>query len=150
MAQEMNIKKLTVKLYTEGYSCSEAMVKAASELKLINKTVDPEFLIQIASSFSGGMSSGCLCGAAAGAQIVIGSMFGRKDKNVSPKEIKEISKDFVDRFKEKRKVTCCKALTAGFDFSSPERRQNCIGIVEDASEILEELINEHSLFSLSC
>ena len=56
----------------EGYSCSESIAKAAVEIGLAK-----EEIISIATSFSGGMGSGCLCGAVAGAQMIIGLMHGK-------------------------------------------------------------------------
>jgi len=131
-------------LFNSGYSCSETIIRAAYEQGMLNQKENIEFLNQLASSFSGGMGeNGCLCGAVAGAQMVIGSIFGRKDKNTSPKNIKAVSKEFIDKFKEKRKATCCKVLSAGFDFHSPERRENCLYIVNDAAELLESHVKEN-------
>ena len=59
-----------VELFSEGYSCSESIVRAASECQLIN--IDKEIITSIATPFSGGMMSGCLCGAIAGSQLLIG------------------------------------------------------------------------------
>ena len=140
-----NLKEKASVLYQQGYSCSEAIVNAAYQCKLIDDIKDAEFLTQIASSFSGGMGeSGCLCGAVAGAQIVLGLNFGRKDIDTPPKNIKSISKRYVEKFKEIRKATCCKVLTAGYDFNSPERRQNCVNIVKEVAELLENHIEENA------
>ena len=139
-----DFQETSTELFKQGYSCSEAVIRAAYENNLIDKNIDIEFLNQMASSFSGGMGeSGCLCGAVAGAQMVIGSIFGRKDKSDSPKNIKTISGKFIEKFKEKRKATCCKVLSAKYDFNSSERRQNCVGIVGDVAEILEAHIKEN-------
>lgn len=139
-----NFQKNSTDLFNQGYSCSESIIRAAYENNLIDKNIDIELLNQMASPFSGGMGeSGCLCGAVAGAQMVIGSIFGRKNKDASPKKIKAISRKFVEKFKEKRKTTCCKVLSAKYDFHSPERRQNCVGIVSDVAEILEAHIIEN-------
>ena len=139
-----NLNKKAAELFQEGFSCSEAIVHAAYECKIIDQNLNPEYLNQIVSAFSGGMGeSGCLCGAVAGAQMVLGSVFGRKDTKTPPKNMKAISKSFVDKFKEKRKATCCRVLTAGYDFHSPERRQNCATIVADVAELLENHIKEN-------
>ena len=47
------------------------------------------------------------------------------------------------KFKKERKATCCKVLTAGYDFNSPERRQHCVNIVGDVAEMLEAHIKEN-------
>ena len=61
--------------FNNGYSCSESMIKWAIDEGLVT-----EELLPVATSFSGGMGSGCLCGAIAGAQMVIGSQYGRNNK----------------------------------------------------------------------
>ena len=62
--------------FNQGYSCCESIVKEAIEKGLV-----PEELLPVATSFSGGMGSGCLCGAIAGSQIVLGWLYGRENKN---------------------------------------------------------------------
>lgn len=131
-------------LFNQGYSCSESIVRAAIELNIVDNKFDIENLTRIASAFSGGMGeSGCLCGAIAGAQIVLGCTFGRSNTDTSPKNIKALSGQFVQKFKDKRSVTCCRALTKGFDFHSAERRNHCLSIVSDVAEILENHIKEN-------
>ena len=44
--------------YKLGYSCSESIVKEAIDLGICDESILP-----IATSFSGGIGSGCLCGA---------------------------------------------------------------------------------------
>ncbi|HBH18540.1 MAG TPA: hypothetical protein DDX14_06350, partial [Cyanobacteria bacterium UBA9579] len=66
------------------------------------------------------------------------------DINGSPKDVKLAAKKLIDDFKKVRKTTCCKALSAKYDFNSPERRQNCVNIVSDAAEVLENIVKENS------
>ena len=139
-----NFKENAVNLFQQGYSCSEAVVRAAHQSGLIDENIDINLLNKAASAFSGGMGNGCLCGAVAGAQMIIGVILGRKDINGSPKDVKLAAKKLIDDFKEKRKTTCCKALSAKSDFNSPERRQNCVNIVSDAAQVLESIVKENS------
>lgn len=125
------MKEIAVKYYKEGYSCSEALLKAAQDKMLISPHIIP-----IASAFSGGISSGCLCGAVAAAIIIIGALHGRCDISQSNVEAKSLAKEFMEKFKLKRGMTCCKGLTAKFDFNSPARKENCVSIIEDAVDIL--------------
>ena len=83
------------------------------------------------------MQSGCICGAVAGAQMVIGFLHGR-NKDYSAKDKAKL---FIQKFKEAKGATCCKVLSAGYDFHSPERRENCVSLVELSATILEEIIN---------
>ncbi|HBH18011.1 MAG TPA: hypothetical protein DDX14_03570, partial [Cyanobacteria bacterium UBA9579] len=76
-----NFKENAVNLFQQGYSCSESVVRAAYQSGLIDKNIDIESLNKVASVFSGGMGNGCLCGAVAGAQMIIGVILGREDIN---------------------------------------------------------------------
>ena len=129
------MKKEAIKYHQQGYSCSESVIMAAVEAGICDKS-----LLAVATSFSGGMSSGCLCGAVAGAQMVIGYNFGKENKNGNDVSAKPKAKEFIDEFKKNRKATCCKVLTAGYDFNSPERRENCENLVAECAEILDSMI----------
>lgn len=119
----------------KGYSCSESVVKAAIDEGLIDKEA-----LNIATSFSGGMGSGCLCGAIAGAQIVIGYIFGKNKTNTA----RVLAKEFIEKFKETHKATCCRVLTAKFkdNFQSKERKLHCVNMVEFCSKLLAETIEK--------
>ena len=118
----------------EGYSCSESFARAAVELGLAD-----EKIISIATSFSGGMGSGCLCGAVAGAQMIIGLLHGKTKDNTA----RALAKEFYQKFVEKHKVTCCKILTKNFsDFHSKERKEHCTNMVYDAAKILDEILEK--------
>lgn len=129
------MKTLAKDFYMQGYSCSESIIKAASVKGIVH-----EDLIKIATAFSGGMSSGCLCGAVAGAQIVLSSLKGRTSNSNDSSECRALAKEFIDEFKAKNKFTCCKVLTRNLESGSPERKANCARLVEDAAGILDELV----------
>lgn len=129
------MKEKAVGYYKQGYSCSESILKA-----LIDEGLADENLFACATSFSGGMSSGCLCGAVAASQMGIGFNYGKSNAMKNPEKAKELAKAFVDKFKENHRGTCCKVLSAGFEFSSPERKDNCTKIVGDCADILKEII----------
>ena len=126
------IVQISIENFKGGLSCSEAVVKACYDVGLVDDS-----LINIATSFSGGMQSGCICGAVAGAQMVIGFLHGR-NKDYSAKDKAKL---FIQKFKEAKGATCCKVLSAGYDFHSPERRENCVSLVELSATILEEIIS---------
>ena len=126
------MKEKAIENYKNGYSCSESVVKAAIDSGLCD-----EALLSCATSFSAGMSSGCLCGAVAGAQLVLGYNFGRNNSKGNEITARAKAKSLVEEFKNRNKVTCCKALTAGLE--GMERKQHCFKMVSDAAEILEEL-----------
>ena len=131
--REFVMKQKAVEFYKTGYSCSESIVMAAIEAGLCD-----EVLLSCATPFSAGMSSGCLCGAIAGAQMVIGYNFGKGNKLGNPVCAREKSALLVEEFKKRNHVTCCKALTAGLE--GAQRKEHCSKMVADAAEILEELV----------
>ena len=131
---EKKFSDVAVKYFSEGYSCSEAIAQTAVDLGLAD-----ESFVSIATSFSAGMSSRCLCGAVAGAQMVIGLLHGKNKDNTA----RALSKEFYERFTKTHKVACCKVLSSGFaDFHSPERKAHCTNMVNDCAKILDEMIEE--------
>lgn len=132
------MKDSAVKYFLSGYSCSEAVVQAA-----VDKGFVKDDILSVATSFSAGMGIRCLCGAVAGAQIVIGSIFGKNQKR-DGLTARKLAKEFNEKFAEKYKVNCCKVLSSGFnDFHSPERKQYCTSMVKDSCEILQTILNEN-------
>lgn len=121
--------------FNQGYSCSESIIMEAVEKGLV-----PKELLSVATSFSGGMGSGCLCGAIAGSQIVLGWLFGKNNQNNNDPQARMLAKQFIEEFKKSHKATCCRVLTAGMDMASPERKAHCTNMVNDCSKILEEMI----------
>lgn len=127
---DLTMKQIALDYFKNWYSCSESIVKAAAD-----KGYCSEDLVKIATPFSGGMSVGCLCGAIAGAQIVIGAIFNKEDARL-------MAHEFVKRFREHHKVSCCKILSHGLEKGSAERREYCKNYVADCAEILESLIKD--------
>jgi C_GCAxxG_C_C family probable redox protein len=129
--------------FMQGYSCSEAIVKYA-----IAKGLVKEELLPVASCFSGGMKSGCLCGAIAGTQLVIGSLYGRNDKDKDGMKARQLAARVVSLFKDRHKVTCCKILTKDFEMHSVERKQHCVEMVNTCVEILTNILEEEEIKSV--
>ena len=125
--------------FNNGYSCSESII-----MELADKGVVPRELLSLATPFSGGIGSGCLCGAIAGAQLVIGYLFGRENNQGNNNIARALAKEFMDEFKKKHRVTCCRILTSGLDMASPERKAHCTNMVEDCSKILNHIIEQNS------
>ncbi len=132
---DKNFEKLAPHYFlNEGYSCSESIARAAVELGLA-----PQNFVSIATSFSGGMHHGCLCGAVAGSQMVLGLLHGKFEDNTA----RALANDFYERFTKIHKVACCKILTKNFkDFHSPERKAHCVNMVQSAGKILDEMLAE--------
>ena len=123
--------------FLNGNTCSESIVLAS-----IDKGWCDETLLPVASPFSGGIGSGCLCGTVSGSMLVIGHLYGKGNKYGNPPLAKFLAKEFMDSFKETHKATCCRVLTRGMEFGSPERKQHCVNFVEYSFNTLERLIEK--------
>ena len=121
--------------FNNGYSCSESIIKWAIDEDLVS-----EDLLPVATSFSGGMGVGCLCGAVAGAQMVIGARFGRENKYHNDTVARAKAREFMQKFMEKYKLTCCKILTRGMEMGSPERKSHCTNMVDECENLLKSLL----------
>ena len=129
---EKKFQNLATENFKNGLSCSESIAKAAVDMGLAD-----ENFVSIATSFSAGMSSRCLCGAVSGSQMVLGLLFGKYKDNTA--RIK--AKEFYDKFTQVHKVTCCKILTKDFkDFHSAERKNHCLNMVEFCAKTLDEML----------
>lgn len=127
------LKDRATEYYKNGFSCAESIIKAC-----IDEGLCPPELLPCATTFSAGMSSGCLCGAVGASQIAIGYHYGRNNQFGNPVSAREKAAALVDEFKEKNKVTCCRVLSAKLEGAA--RKEHCTKLVADAAEILEELI----------
>lgn len=116
-----------------GCSCCESVIKTVIDEGLCDKS-----LLPVATAFAGGMSSGCVCGAVAAAQIVVGLHFGRDNAYGNPVTAREKAAYVVEEFKKRNKVTCCRVLSK--NLQGIERKNNCAKYVADVCEILEQVM----------
>ena len=124
-----------VDYFNNGYSCSESMIKWAIDENLVSAD-----LLPVATPFSGGMGVGCLCGAIAGAQMIIGANYGRNNKFENEVLARAKAKELIQRFMETHKATCCRVLTRGMEMASPERKAHCNNMVNDCQKLVKELV----------
>ena len=127
------IKDTALSYFKSGYSCAESIIQACIEQGICSSE-----LLPCATTFSGGMSSGCLCGTVAGAQIVLGYLYGRGNKFGNNVFAREKAAQMVEEFKKRNKVTCCRVLCSGLE--GAQRKEHCSKMLADACEILESLI----------
>lgn len=128
------MKEKAVDYYVnKGYSCSESIIRAA-----IDEGLCPKELLPCATSFSGGMSQGCLCGTIAGSQIVLGYNFGKENAKGNEVLARQKASEFIEEFKKQNKFTCCRILSK--DVPPENKKAHCSKFVSDAAEILEELL----------
>ncbi len=125
--------------FNNGYSCSESMIKWAIDEGLVSND-----LLPAATSFSGGMGVGCLCGAVAGAQMILGAQFGRENKVGNEVIARAKAKELAQRFMEKHGATCCRVLTRGMEFSGPNRKAHCTNMVDECEKLVKDLLNSEN------
>lgn len=131
-----------VKLFENGYMCSQAVFAAFSEDFGLSK----EHALKIGACFGSGMRKAEVCGACTGALMVLGLKYG-EDKAKSDKACEK----FLDDFADENGSYICRDLL-GCDISTKEgvefARENnlfndlCPKLVESASQITEKIIDD--------
>ena len=129
-----------VEYFMQGNSCSESII-----LEACDKGYCSRDLLSVATSFSGGIGSGCLCGAVSASLMVIGNLFGKENSNNNPVIARKLAQEFMTKFKEVHKATCCRVLSRGFEMGSPERKKHCCNFVEFCSNLLESVVEKEMI-----
>ena len=135
-----------VELFSSGFSCSQAVLAAYSDVC----NIDRETALRLSSGFGGGVKSGEICGAISGAVMVVGMRHGQVD--ASDKEARYICGEKVKKvlhlFRERNGHIVCRELLHdimpignGADAESKIqiRAQRCTQMVRDVMEFLEHL-----------
>ena len=138
-----------VEYFNNNFNCSQGVFTAfATELG-----IDEKLALRLGTNFGGGERKGELCGAVAGALMVLGLRCGHCDSNDLEGKDKayKISEEFMKRFISKNGSVICRELL-GYDLSKDEdmeiiRSKNlfrsvCPEMVRSAANILDEMINE--------
>ena len=145
----MRRSKYIVNYFNSNFNCSQGVFTTfATEMGM-----DEELALKLATNFGGGARKGELCGAVAGALMVLGLRDGHCDSDdleAKAKAYKEAT-EFMDRFIKKNGSVVCRQLL-GYDLSKPEDKliideKNlfktiCPRMIESAVEILDEMIAE--------
>jgi len=80
----------------------------------------PDEMVRLASGFLVGMGfAGCACGALTYGVMALGLKFGRSSPAVETPGMFAASKELHDRFRARRKIACCRALTRKFTLGAP-------------------------------
>ncbi len=139
-----------ISLFQQGFNCSQSMVATYGEQFGLSRKQG----LKLGSGFGGGMGAMAeTCGAVTGAFMVLGLKYG--SDHASDKEAKlntyQIVREFAKKFKERNGSIICKDLL-DCDISTAEGYQAakekelfstvCPKIVQDAVEILEEMLVE--------
>ena len=111
-----------------GYHCSQAVYCAFCDLVGVTE----EQAMKEAAPYAGGAKG--TCGAVMAAELVLSAK--AKEQGLDEKNLIEALKN---RFREKITTVVCRELSGG---KGQPRLRTCRGCVEDASEILEEMLGE--------
>jgi len=143
----MNRKDKAAQYFSEKLHCSQAVLAAfAGECGITEETA-----FRLGSCFGSGMRKGNVCGACAGALMVLGLMYGetRAGDPEGRKRTNELNDLMMDRFSEENGSCLCNDLL-GCDIRTPEGVQFarnhhlftefCPKMVTSAVEILEDII----------
>ena len=142
MNTDINMEQLqkdAVEIFNQGFACSESLIYA------IRKNFDLDMsddAIAMSSGFPWGLGGGgCICGALAGATMMIGYFFGRTTPG-DPKINKcfALTNELHEFFKEYCGATCCRVLTKGKEKNSPERKAQCTDFVAATVKKTAEII----------
>ena len=141
--------KEAVERFKKGFNCSQAVIGTFSE----QFGLDCDKASKVATGFGGGMRMGGTCGAVTGAFMVLGLKYGNsiaKNREAKAKTYKKIE-EYTSRFKSRNNSVACRELL-GCNISTPEGMKEaqdkdlfsstCPRMVQDAAEILEEMLNE--------
>jgi C_GCAxxG_C_C family probable redox protein len=143
----MNRVNEAVDSFCRGAACSQAIVAAYGPAVGLPR----EQGIKLASGFAGGMRLAQTCGAVTGAFMVLGLQHAGPncDQRDGRENVYAAIREFTARFQQRRHTVVCKELL-GCDISTPEGmtratkeglfRTICPKLVQDAAEILEEML----------
>ncbi len=146
---DMNHADKAVAYYGKHFNCSQGVFTAfATEMGM-----DEETALKLATNFGGGARKGELCGAVAGALMVLGLRCGHCDSEdaAGKAEAFRISEEFMNRFQARNGSVVCRELL-GYDLTKADdmaiiRERNlfqttCPDMVRSAAEILDGMIQE--------
>ena len=129
-------KEKAIELHKNRYTCSQAVACAFCDLVDIDETTMKE----VVKRYSAGAYK--VCGAVMGAYVI--ANFIKDNRNMEdPAEWNEddieLLQEIERRFKEKNSTVMCRELKG---IGTGIVLRPCRGCVEDAAEILEELVDE--------
>jgi len=134
-----DIAKNCGQLLYQGYHCSESMLLGVGS---ILTPIHPQ-VIKVATGFAGGIGStkDDLCGALTGGIMVIGLLYGRTDPKTNDDECQRLCALYRQRFMAMFGcINCHEVRTEWEDKPHEERQACCAQVVEEAAEILLEVL----------
>ncbi|PIV81301.1 hypothetical protein COW53_05085 [bacterium CG17_big_fil_post_rev_8_21_14_2_50_64_8] len=137
-----------VRMFTDGYSCAQSLLGSFGP----GEGLERDLALKVASPLGGGISrTDGPCGAATGALLVLGLVFGPTDPDDDEghERIRTLTREFLRRYQERKGSTMCTDIL-GHNLSLPGvaekvneeelSKEPCPRAVRDAGEILLELL----------
>lgn len=133
--------------YENGFNCSQAVFTTFAT----DYGMSEELALRVATQFGGGARKGEMCGAVAGALMVLGLEYGHFNRNAPEEKANAYKKaeEFMNSFIEKKGTVVCRELL-GYDVSKPEDmvkikelnlfKTTCPEMIRCATEIVEEML----------
>lgn len=130
----------SVELFKNGLFCSEAILQVYNQH--LNLGLN-DAAIKMSTAFGAGLgASKCCCGSLTGAVLVLSTIKGRTSTQEDVGELFDLTRELHDRFKQRFKTTCCRALTNALEWGKPEHHQYCERFVHGAAEILTDILKK--------
>lgn len=131
----MDRKELAISLHKQKFNCAQSVACAYCSVL----GYEPETVFKLAEGYGFGMGTMGTCGAVSAMAMVIGmkESDGNLNNPHTKKQCYALMKQATEKFKEKNKSTICKEIK-GVD--GGEVLRSCDGCIQDAVEILDELL----------
>lgn len=135
--------------FKNGFNCSQSVFTAFAT----DYGMSEELALKVATQFGGGARKGEMCGAVAGALMVLGLKYGHFHMNAPEEKANAYKKaeEFMNRFIEKNGTVVCRELL-GYDVSKPADMEKikelelfksiCPQMIQCATEIVEQMLKE--------
>ena len=129
-------------LFHKGFTCAESLMYTLN--KFLDMGLD-EKSFAMCSGFPWGLGGGgCICGALAGASMIIGTKYGRKSfDETRDDKCFPINNELHDEFKKANGGTCCRVLMHGLERNDPKRKENCSNYVKNTLKIVVDLLEKY-------
>ncbi len=130
------LKDVFQKYYLEqNYNCAESLLRAGNEY--YNLGLHDRDMIMVAS-YGAGMMTGNTCGAVLAGSAIL-SMKYVEAKAHESEDIRPVTVKLIRKFNEKYGSILCKNIKP----QSFTKERRCYNTIENACDILEEVINEY-------
>lgn len=119
-------------LYKEDWNCAEHILIGANRVYELGLS---DQAMKLAAGFGGGVSSGDICGALAGAVMALGVLFVRERAHESDK-IKQLTNELLDRYRANMGDIDCTPLKE----SHRTEEIKCRDVILEAAKILDDIV----------